>query len=161
MLSMPIKLAAWSWTESVICSGKGSTKSGVRNISTATSATSTSCLLPSSVLLLFLSGGTQKEVEITPVPTWNLALNSKVDAPPGWTATPLRRSHPVTAAPLRLSLQVTAAPRHLSHLATVAPLHLIRPMTAVPLPRSRPVTVAPLHLKRELSRGHISRGAMR
>lgn len=27
-----VKLAAWSWTESATCSGKGSTKSGVRNI---------------------------------------------------------------------------------------------------------------------------------
>lgn len=164
MLSVQIKLAAWSWTESATCSGKRSTKSGVINISAAMSVTSTSCPLPSSIFLLLLfilSGGTKKEAEISHRITWSLAKASKVDAAPGWTAAPPRRSHPVTAAPLHLSLQVTAAPRHLSHLVTVAPLHLIRPMTAVPLPLSRLATVAPVHPKTEHSRRHISRGALR
>lgn len=127
------------------------------------SATSTTCLLHSSVFLplLFLSGGTKKEAELTQKPTRNFVTDFKVGALAGWTGAPLHRSHPVTAAPLHLSLQVTVAPRHLSHLVTVAPLRLIRPMTAVPLPLSPPATVAPLHPKTERSRGHISRGALR
>ncbi|TMS15445.1 hypothetical protein E3U43_021907 [Larimichthys crocea] len=104
------------------CSGKGTTKSGMGNISTAMSATFTSCLLPSSVFLplLILNGGTGMEAENTH------RTDFKVDALHGWTGTHLHRSHPVTAGLLHLSLQVTAAPRHLSRLARVAPLRLIQ-----------------------------------
>lgn len=136
------------WTDSDTCSGNRSTKSGVRNISTAMSATSTSCLLPSSILiqLLLLSGGTKKQTEITHTSTRNLATESTAGALPGRTTTPLCLSH-----------QATAGPRHRSHRATAAPLCLIRQMTAVPLPPSRPAAVVPLHP----SRGHISTGLLR
>lgn len=148
LLNMQNKVTASNWTDSATCSGNRSTKSGVRNISTAMSATSTSCLLPSSILiqLLLLSGETKKETEITHMSTQNLATESTADALPEQTTTPLCLSH-----------QVTAGPRHRSHRATVAPLCLIRQMTAVLLPPSRPVAVTPLHP----SRGHISTGVLR
>lgn len=155
-LSPQIKPEVWSWTESATCSGSRRTKSGVRNISTATSVTSTSCLLPSSVSLplLLLSGWKEKVAEVTRAPTRNHAIDSKVD---GRTDAPLHPSHPATAAPLHLTLQVTAAPRHLSRPAKVAPLRLIRLTTASPLRLSRPLTDAPLHQKTEFRRGHSQR----
>lgn len=156
-LSLQIKPEVWSWTESATCSGSKRTKSGVRNISTATSVTSTSCLLlPSSVFLplLLLSGSKEKEAEVTRAPTRNHAIDSKVD---GRMDAPLHPSHPATAAPLHLTLQVTAAPRDLSRRAKVAPLRLIRPATAAPLRLNRPLTDAPPHQKTEFRRGHLQR----
>lgn len=136
MLSMKNKITPPSWTYRATCSGKGSTKSGVTNTSTAMLATSTSCLLPTLIFLqlLLFSGGREKETKIIQMSTQTLSTNSRVDT-----------------LPLHLSLQVAAVPRHLSHRATVAPLLFIHQMTAVLLPLSRPVTVAPLHPRQ----GHV------
>lgn len=100
------------------------------NISTATSATSTSCLLLCSVSLrpLVLIRRAEKE-------TWTLAAVAiTAEAAP----TP-------TIAPLSLARPATVAPQHLSLRATVGLLRLIHPITAVPLRLTCPVMAAQRH----------------
>lgn len=134
---MQIKPTTWSWRGSATCSGRKSTRSGARNISAATSATSTSFLLPSSIfLLLHLSG---KEAKLTHRP----ALTLTTDTLLGRTTAPLHRSPQATAARHHRSLQATAAPRRRSHPATLTPPRLTHPITVVPLPRSHPAMDAP------------------
>lgn len=131
-ISVREQIPAWSWTSSVICSGKGTTKSGVTNISTATSATSTSCLLLCSVSLrpLVLIGRAEKE-------TWARTLAAGAITA---GAAPTR-----TLAPLSLARPATVAPQHLSLPATVGPLRLIHPIPAVPLRLTCPVMAAQRH----------------
>lgn len=65
-----VEQTAWSWTGSATCSGRMSTKSGMRNISAAITS-STSCLFHYSVFLLLLlplSGGAQTKAEINHKP---------------------------------------------------------------------------------------------
>lgn len=125
-ISMQKQTPAWSWTGSAICSGKGTTKSGATNISTATSATSTSCLLCSiSLRPLVVLGSTQKETW-----TWKVAAEARLTQ---------------TIAPLRRALPATVAPLHLGPPSAVALPRLSRPIAAVLLPLTCPVMAAPRH----------------
>lgn len=128
--------SASSWTGSDICSGKRTTKSGATNISTATSATSTSCLLCSiSPRPLVVFGRTQKETCAAHMRTGKVAAIT--------IAAEARLTQ--TIAPLRRALPATVAPQRLSRRSTVALLRLSRPITAVPLPLICPVMVPQRH----------------
>lgn len=122
------QIPAWSWTSSAICSGKGTTKSGVTNISAATSATSTNCLLLCLVFLrpLVHIGRAEKETLAA------VAITAE--------AAPTR-----TIAPLSLTRPATVAPQHLGLRATFDLLRLIHPITAVPLRLTCPVMAAQHH----------------
>lgn len=135
-ISLQIQIPARSWTSSAICSGKGTTKSGATSISTATSATSTSCLLCSiSLHPLVVFGRTQKETGAAHMWTWKAA------------AIPIAAEAPLTQmiAPLRRAPQATVAPQHLSRRSTVALLRLSHPITAIPLPLTCPVMATQRH----------------
>lgn len=134
-ISVQNQIPASSWTGSAICSGKGSTKSGATNISTATSATSTRCLLCSISLCPLVFGRTQKETGAARVWTWKVAAIAIA------AEAPLTQ----TIAPLRRALPATVAPQHLSRRSTVALLHLSHPITAVPLPLTCPVMATQRH----------------
>lgn len=129
-ISVREQIPAWSWISTAICSGKRTTKSGVTNISTATSATFTSCLLLCSVSLrpLILIGRAE---------TWARTLAAVAITA---EAAPTR-----TIAPLSLARPATVALQHLSLRATVGLLRLIHPITAVPLRLTCPVMAAQRH----------------
>lgn len=138
-ISVQNQIPAWRWISSAICSGKGTIKSGVTNISTATSATSTSCLLLCSVSLrpLVLIGGSEKVTRAAWTWTWTrtiAAVAMTAEAPPARTI-----------APLRLARPATVAPQHLSRPATVSLLRLIHPITAIPPRLTCPVKAAQPH----------------
>lgn len=133
-ISVQNQIPPWRWISSAICSGKGTIKSGVTNISTATSATSTSCLLLCSISLLPLVhvGGSEKVTRAAW--TWTrtiAAVAMTAEAPPARTI-----------APLRLARRATVAPQDLGRQATVSLLRLIHPITAIPLRLTCPVKAA-------------------
>lgn len=133
-ISVQNQIPAWTWISSAICSGKGTIKSGVTNISTATSATSTSCLLLCSISLrpLVLIGGSEKVTRAAWTWTWTIAaVAMTAEAPPARTI-----------APLRLARPATVAPQQRSRRATVSLLRLIHPITAIPPCLTCPVKAA-------------------
>lgn len=132
-ISVQKQIPAPSWTGSATSSGKGTTKSGATNTWTATSATSTSCLLCSISLRPLRR--TQGKTGAAHVCTWKVAaMAMAAEAPLTQTIAPLRRALPATVAPQRLSPP-----------STVALLRLIHPITAVPLPLTCPVMATQRH----------------